>query len=77
MAYTHITPGVEIEICRRAYEVPRDLDISGLVTRPPEELSRLEQDSVQKETGIFKRLEAASVEWLEQAAETVSCRRAL
>ena len=77
MAYTHITPGVEIEICRRAYEVPRDLDISGLVTRPPEELSRLEQDSVQKEAEIFKRLEAASGEWLEQAAETVSCRRAL
>ena len=77
MAYTHITPGVEIEICRRAYEVPRDLDISELVKRPPEELSRLEQDSVQKETEIFKRLEAASGEWLEQAAETVSCRRAL
>lgn len=77
MSYTHLKPGVEMEISRHAFEIPRKMDISQLVAMPLEELYRSEQDSVLKEQDIFAKLESASDEWLAQAAETVKYRRAL
>lgn len=55
MAYTHITPGSEIELSCRVYHSAGALDISDIVTLPLDELTKQEQASIEKEKRFFPK----------------------
>lgn len=76
MAYTHLNPGQEIEISTRIYFSPEETDISELVKLPPEQLKAQEADSVEQEEAIFEKFGEVEKEWLNQAALTISLRKA-
>lgn len=76
MAYTHINPGVEIEVSNRIYHSPDKTRVSELVKLPLEELAKQEAASVEKEKAIFDKFRSIEAEWETQAAETVSLREA-
>lgn len=76
MAYTHINPGVEIEVSYHIYHSPDKSRVSELVKLPLKELEKLETSSVKKEKEIFAKFSEIESEWTAQAAETVSLREA-
>lgn len=76
MAYTHITPGWEIEVSAHYYfDKNADL-IAELIQLPREELAALEDASVKQEKAIFAKFSGIEAEWRKQAAETVALRKA-
>lgn len=76
MAYTHINPGVEIEISGHIYYGEGDSSVAELVSLPMEELDRIEQDSIDKEQEIFKAMCDLQPQWSQQAKETRRIREA-
>ena len=76
MAYTHIDPGLEIEVSTRIYSGENHARTAELVSLPQAELAELEKVSVAQEQAIFSKFAATEAEWLKQAAETVAIREA-
>lgn len=72
MAYTHIEPGVEIEISGHIYHEEGDPSVAELVSLPMEELDRMEQGSIDKEQEIFKAMCDLQPQWSQQAKETAA-----
>ena len=64
MAYTHLKPGVELEITARAYFESASADMSSLVQLSPETLKEREEggadNQLQKSPGIFEGLSCFS-----------------
>lgn len=76
MAYTHITPGSEIELSCHVYHSAGALDISDIVTLPLDELTKQEQASIDKEKTIFSKIHDVETEWAQQAMQTIRLRQA-
>ena len=76
MAYTHITPGWEIEVSAHYYPDKKADRVAELIQLPREELAGLEKDSVQQEEAIFAKFSSIEAEWRKQAAETIAIRKA-
>lgn len=76
MAYTHLDPGQELEISAHIYFSPAQMDISEMVTLPPEQLKAQEADSVEQEKAIYEKIREMKTEWAEYAMVTVSLRKA-
>ena len=76
MAYTHITPGWEIEMSAHYYSDKNADRVAELIRLPREELDTLEEASVAKEKAIFSKCSEIEAEWKKQAAETVALREA-
>ena len=76
MAYTHIDPGVEIEVSARVYHSPDKARVFELVKLPLEELKKQETASIEKEKVIFAKFNDIEAQWTAQAEETVSLRDA-
>ena len=76
MAYTHITPGWEIEVSAH-YSFDKKADrVVELIQLPREELAALEEASIKQEEAIFSRFSGIEAEWKKQAAETTAIRKA-
>ena len=76
MAYTHITPGWEIEVSAHYYSDKKSDRVAELIQLPREELTALEEASVAQEKAIFSKFSNIETEWKKQAAETVAIRKA-
>ena len=76
MAYTHITPGWEIEVSAHYYSDKKSDRVAELIQLPREELATLEEASVAQEKAIFSKFSNIEAEWKKQAAETVAIRKA-
>ena len=76
MAYTHITPGWEIEVSVHYYSDKKSDRVAELIQLPREELTALEEASVAQEKAIFSKFSNIETEWKKQAAETVAIRKA-
>lgn len=76
MAYTHIDPGIELQISEHFYSYAGGLDISDLVTLSIAELAKQEQGSAEKEKKIFEKMKSIITEWRGQARETTRLRQA-
>lgn len=76
MAYTHITPGWEINVSAHYYPDKKTDRVAELIQLPREELAGLEKDSVQQEEAIFAKFSSIEAEWRKQAAETIAIRKA-
>lgn len=77
MAYTHLTPGVEMEVSGRVYHGENKTGVAALVALSMEELKQLEQDSMEKEEAIYQSMCALLPSWTAQAGATVSIREAM
>ena len=77
MAYTHITPGWEIEMSAHCYSDKNADRVAELIQLPREELAAMEEASVAKEKTIFSKCSEIETEWKKQAAETAAVRAAL
>lgn len=76
MAYTHLTPGRELELTSHVYRSERRDRVAQLVRLPLQDLEGLEAASVAQEEAIFTKLSEIEAQWLEQAAETAAVREA-
>lgn len=76
MAYTHLNPGVELELSERAYFSNTTSDISTLVTLSPEELKQMELSSVDQEKATYSSLLDIVATWKQQAQQTLALRKA-
>ena len=76
MAYTHLNPGVELEVSEHIYSSRGRVNVPNLVTLPMVDIIRLEQESTKKEQAIYDRLLDVVKEWREQAGQTVDLRQA-
>ena len=76
MAYTHITPGWEIEVSAHCYPDKKSDRVAELIQLTQEELTTLEETSVVQEKAIFSKFSNIETEWKKQAAETVAIRKA-
>lgn len=76
MAYTHITPGWEIEMSAHYYPDKKADRVAELIQLPREELAAMEEASVAKEKTIFSKCSEIETEWKKQAAETAALRKA-
>lgn len=76
MAYTHITPGWEIEVSAHYYPGKKADHVAELIQLPREELASLEEASVKQEEAIFAKFSGIEAEWRKQAAETIAIRKA-
>lgn len=76
MAYTHITPGWEIEMSAHYYSDKNADRVAELIQLPREELAAMEEASVAKEKTIFSKCSEIETEWKKQAAETAALRKA-
>ncbi len=76
MAYTHITPGWEIEVSAHCYPDKKSDRVAELIQLTQEELTTLEETSVVQEKAIFSKFSDIEAEWKKQAAETVAIRKA-
>ncbi|HJB70702.1 MAG TPA: hypothetical protein H9941_07775 [Candidatus Flavonifractor avistercoris] len=76
MAYTHITPGWEIEMSAHYYSDKNADRAVELIQLPREELAAMEEASVAKEKTIFSKCSEIETEWKKQAAETAALRKA-
>ena len=76
MAYTHITPGWEIEMSAHYYPDKKADRVAELIQLPREELTTMEEASVAQEKAIFSKFSEIEAEWLKQAAETIAIRKA-
>lgn len=76
MAYTHITPGWEIEMSAYYYSDKNADRVAELIQLPREELAAMEEASVAKEKTIFSKCSEIETEWKKQAAETAALRKA-
>lgn len=77
MSYTHLTPGVELEISGHIYHGENKTGVAALVALSMEELKQLEKDSMEKEDEIFQAMCALLPSWTAQAGATVSIREAM
>ena len=76
MAYTHLKPGVELEITARAYFESASADMSSLVQLSPETLKEREEASAAQEDVIYDEAQAEIKKWYAQAAQTINYRKA-
>lgn len=76
MAYTHITPGWEIEMSAHYYPDKKADRVAELIQLPREELTTMEEASVAQEKAIFSKFSEIEAEWRKQAAETIAIRKA-
>lgn len=78
MAYTHLDPGLELEISERMYfSTSTDGEnLSPLITLPPDELKQMEETSIEREKAIYERLRSVAAEWRCQARQTINLRKA-
>lgn len=76
MSYTHLDPGIELEISERVYFSPTVTDTPTLVTLSQEELKQQEQASIEKETALYEKMRNIAVEWGQQARHTADLRKA-
>lgn len=76
MAYTHLDPGVAIEVSNHVYHSSDKARVFELVKLPLEELKKQETASIEKEKEIFSKFSDIEAQWTAQAAETVSLREA-
>lgn len=76
MAYTHLNPGVELEVSERIYSFRGRANVPDLVTLPMVDIVRLERESTEKEQAIYDKLLDVVKEWKEQAGQTVDLRQA-
>lgn len=76
MAYTHITPGWEIEMSAHYYSDKNADRVAELIQLPREELAAMEEASVAKGKTIFSKCSEIETEWKKQAAETAALRKA-
>ncbi len=76
MAYTHLKPGVELEITARAYFESASADMSSLVQLSPETLKEREEASAAQEEVIYDEAQAVIQKWYAQAAQTINYRKA-
>lgn len=76
MAYTHLKPGVELEITARAYFESASADMSSLVQLSPEILKEREEASAAQEEVIYDEAQAVIQKWYAQAAQTINYRKA-
>ena len=76
MAYTHITPGWEIEMSAHYYSDKNADRVAELIQLPREELAAMEEASVAKEKTIFSKCSEIETEWKKQVAETAELRKA-
>ena len=77
MSYTHINPGVELEISGHVYHGENKTGVAALVALSMEELKQLEQDSMEKEKEIYQSMCDLLPGWTAQAGATVSIREAM
>lgn len=63
MAYTHITPGWEIEMSAHYYSDKNADRVAELIQLPREELAAMEEASVAKEKTIFSKCSEIETEW--------------
>ncbi|MCI9403670.1 MAG: hypothetical protein HFF04_08370 [Oscillospiraceae bacterium] len=77
MAYTHLTPGVELEVSGHIYRSENKTEVAELVALSMEELKQLEQESMEKEEKIYQSICALLPDWTKQAGETVAVRKAM
>ena len=77
MAYTHLTPGVELEISGHIYHGENKTGVEALVALSMEELKQLEKDSMEKEDEVFQAMCDLLPSWTAQAGATVSIRKAM
>lgn len=77
MSYTHLTPGVELEISGHIYHGENKNGVAALVALSMEELKQLEKDSMEKENEVFQAMCDLLPSWTAQAGATVSIREAM
>lgn len=77
MSYTHLTPGVELEIASHVYHGENKTGVAALVVLSMEELKQLEQDSMKQEDMIFQSMCSLLPDWTTQAIATVTIREAM
>lgn len=77
MSYTHLTPGVELEISGHIYHGENKNGVAALVALSMEELKQLEKDSMEKENEVFQAMCDLLPSWTAQAGATVSIRKAM
>lgn len=77
MAYTHLNPGVELEISGHIYRGENKVEVAALVALSMDELKQLEKDSMEKETKVFQAICDLLPDWTTQAGVTVSIREAM
>lgn len=77
MSYTHLTPGVELEISGHIYHGENKTGVAALVALSMEELKQLEKDSMEKENEVFQAMCDLLPSWTAQAGATVSIREAM
>lgn len=77
MSYSHINPGVELEISGRVYHGENKTGVAALVALSMDELKQLEQDSMEKEKLIYQSMCDLLPGWTAQAGATVSIREAM
>lgn len=77
MSYTHINPGVELEISGRVYHGENKTGVTALAALSMEELKQLEQDSMEKEEKIYQSMCDLLPGWTAQAGATVTIREAM
>ena len=63
MAYTHITPGWEIEMSAHYYPDKKADRVAELIQLPREELTTMEEASVAQEKAIFSKFSEIEAEW--------------
>ena len=76
MAYTHITPGWEIEMSAHYYPDKKADRVAELIQLPREELTTMEEASVAQEKAIFSKFSEIEAEWRKQAAGTIGIPKA-
>lgn len=76
MAYTHLTPGRELELTSHIYRSERRDRVAQLVRLPLRDLADQEAASVAQEEAIFAKLTQLEAQWRKQAAETAAIREA-
>lgn len=76
MSYTHLEPGVKLEISEHIYSSREKSNVSALVALPMEDIIRQEQESAEKEWDIYGKLLEVVEEWKGQASQTVGLRQA-
>lgn len=77
MSYTHLNPGVELEISGHVWHGENKTGVAELVALSVDELRQLEKDSMEKEDKIFQAMCDLLPDWTAQANMTVSIRDAM
>lgn len=77
MSYTHLNPGVELEISGHVWHGENKTGVAELVALSVDELRQLEKDSMEKEDKIFQAMCDLLPDWTAQADMTVSIRDAM